>query len=232
MNTAHLNIYSQGLVEGAVLSYYCKFNGNTTDEINGLTPTTDTLTYEATTNGQAGVFNASNDLILNSSEAFKANDGVDDLPFSIIVYMKRDLNDNCYIYTSYPETLRFYCTSNLIRYIALSKGSYSNFFYGSYANPTALGTYFTSILTYGGTGSSGVKMYHDGVFKSHTPVNIGTFVGLNHVPNTSTFIGGRTGDSTWDLDGKINTFAFKQEELTPDEVVEIHNKLINGTGLI
>jgi len=232
MNTPHLNVYSQNSVMESIFSYYCKFNGNTTDEINGLTPTTDTLTYEAGPSGQSGIFNTSNDLVLNSSEAFKANDGVDDLPFSIIIYMKRDLNDNCYIYTSYPETLRFYCTSNLIRYIALSKGSYSNFFYGYYSNPTALGTYFTSILTYGGSGSGGVKMYHNGILKPHTPVNAGTFVGLNHIPNVSTYIGGRSGDSAWDLDEKINTFAFVKKEFTPEEVTEIHNKLINGTGLI
>ncbi|NQY30702.1 MAG: hypothetical protein HRT69_14690 [Flavobacteriaceae bacterium] len=231
MNTAVINTYSQGgQSDDNSFTYYCKFNNNTFDEVGNLIPITNTLTFEASSNDQAAIFNSVNDLVLPSDDAFLFSDGTNDIPFSIVIHLKRDATGNVYILSQSAESYRVYLFGNTIRLAILSQNSWSNFIYSIATVTTPTGTYFTSIITYDGTGIGGIKIYQDGVGVTGTNVEVGTYVSMKSTIDTTSIGEAYTGGNSFI--GKIDTIAVLKKELTPTEVTDIHSKLINGDSLI
>ena len=201
----------------------------TTNKNNGTLESGPTFDSD---NGGSILFNGTTQYInLGNSNDFTFGNGITDSPFSICAWVKMVDATNFTIiskYTTTNEEWAFVTTGvDKVRVVLYDDSLGPNVNIGrQWDTPVTpyVGQWAYVVVTYNGSGLSGLKIYWDTVRVDDTDISNGTYVAMENT-NSDVNIARFTGAVTEHANGNISNLSIYNIELTPNNIVQNYNAL-------
>lgn len=159
------------------------------------------------------------------SDDFSFTDGVNDLPFSVSMWVNFDVVGDAWLFdkrSSGNDEYQVTYYQGKLNLALFSAGSSSAYLYARHTWTPSTATWYHITFTYDGSGTfTGIKLYVNGISQSLTNESAGTYVGMTNgsaLPRLGTFTSG------FPFNGKMDELhVWKNRELTSAEVLDIYN---------
>lgn len=227
--------FSQNLVNSLVAYYNLDGNANDAFSTNNGTEV-GTITYGNGIDGQAPLFNDVSKLIeIPDSDVFSFTDGVNDLPFSISMWVYYDAFSSSANYfimkrRGSNDEWVFYRFGNNGRIHFTKFSNSSNFQQINGILAQNINQWYHVVITDDGSKTiQGMNIYINSILRSKNDASIGTYTGMTNGTSKVTMGGFATNQPNFRHQGLIDLVGiWKNRELTQSDVDELYN---NGSGL-
>lgn len=222
----------------SLIAYY-PFNANTNDLSGNLHNGTATnITYTTGKISSSASFNGASSLVtVPYSSDFNFTNGINDIPFSISVWLYVSNTSLRYVIGKGNTTanLEFDISINPKLALGLYSNSANSGLVKTLTSAHVLNTWEHFVITYDGTSViGGIKMYRNGVLDTGINVSYGGIAYTKMTPKTDNVILGRRSfaASGYYLGRQDEFYIWKDRVLTDSEALDIYTKGNSGQTLI
>ena len=206
---------------------YFPYNNNSDDVVQGITPISLAVDYDAGYNGQSAKFDGTNNKYINYPSApFTFTDGVSDKPFTIFGWFYFDGDGNYFFVNKrelYKEEYQINTYGGKLAFAIASEGRYNKFIrIKCYSYPVDV--YFHLIATYdGGEDANGMTLYINGIRSVDEISPVGEYNGMSDT-GTELTVGNPKWSSKFNLNGNIDGLGFLDIFVDDAMAMELYQK--------